>query len=59
MIVTETMVYFGTTRNAHSFFVEYYQSDALYWFIVGYDWWVLKQNRYKQSMYFVSKYKMY
>ena len=25
-------VYFGTTRNAHSFFVEDFQSDALYWY---------------------------
>ena len=28
---TETTVYFGTTQNAHSFFVVDYQSDALYW----------------------------
>ena len=32
MIVAETTVYFGTTWNAHSFFVEDFQSDALYWY---------------------------
>ena len=33
VIVAETTVYFRTPRNAHSFFVEDFQSDALYWFI--------------------------
>ena len=32
--MAETTVYFGNLRNAHSFFVEDFQSDALYWCIM-------------------------
>ena len=30
--MAETTVYFRTPRNAHSFLVEDFQSDALYWY---------------------------
>ena len=57
MIVAETTVYFGTTRNAHSFFVEDFQFDALYWFKI---WQVqtivniLKQNSTLYDLYLLS-----
>ena len=46
--MAETTVCFRTPRNAHSFFEEDFQSDALYWSVVLFT--VIYQNQFSSQL---------